>query len=91
MQSTEKSGDYCVWGPDGIAYGPLPLDTLKSWVRGNRVSASSWVFSGREDQWKPAREWPELNSALTDIERGADPEEVISQLEASGPPAFDDE
>lgn len=72
MQSTDKSSGYCVWGRDGITYGPLPLDTLKTWIRGHRISAESWVYSAREDRWQPAREWPELIATIVATKAGTD-------------------
>lgn len=57
----EAIADYfMLWGSDQTAYGPVELATLIGWVQDGRVTAESWVFSGRTGSWLRARKLPEL-------------------------------
>ena len=64
MKSTPESmqtevSDYRVWGSDDIAYGPVDLPTLTTWISDGRVTADDWIFAGSRE-WLPAAQWPEL-------------------------------
>jgi CRP-like cAMP-binding protein len=51
---------YHVWGLDYVAYGPVELPTLVSWIRDDRVLPDSWVFRHDRGEWSRAAETTEL-------------------------------
>ena len=60
MASTSTDIDFTVWGADQVAYGPVELPVLVSWVRGERVTADTWIFDAKHSAWRKAAEIPEL-------------------------------
>lgn len=60
MTDQETKALYWVWGRDRIAYGPVELPELISWIKENRVANDQWIFSGAEERWFKADEIPEL-------------------------------
>jgi Cyclic nucleotide-binding domain len=60
MASNVTETDFTVWGADQAAYGPVELPTLVSWVRGERVTADTWIFDAKNGAWRKAAEIPEL-------------------------------
>ena len=57
---TETSVNYRVWGADNIAYGPVELPGLVTWIKQGKVTANSWVFKEKDAAWSRASELPEL-------------------------------
>src|SRR5690242_507858 len=51
---------YRVWGIDNIAYGPVELPALVSWLKQERVLADTWIFMEASNTWVRAAELPEL-------------------------------
>ena len=51
---------YFIWGIDHVAYGPVELPTVVSWIRDERVLPESWVYEERSARWCPASEVTEL-------------------------------
>jgi len=51
---------YRVWGIDNIAYGPVELPVLVSWLKQERVLADTWLFTEGSNVWTRAAELPEL-------------------------------
>ena len=51
---------YHVWGLDYVAYGPVELPTLVSWIRDDRVLPDSWIFRHDKGEWTKAAETAEL-------------------------------
>lgn len=49
-----------IWGVDNVVYGPVELPMLVSWVKEERVTADTWVYSEQNDAWKKAPEVSEL-------------------------------
>jgi hypothetical protein len=60
MASNSTDIDFTVWGADRVAYGPVELPTLVSWVRGERVTKDTWIFDAKQSAWRKATEIPEL-------------------------------
>ena len=60
MASNSTDIDFTVWGADQVAYGPVELPMLVSWVRGERVTAGTWIFDAKNSAWRKASEIPEL-------------------------------
>lgn len=52
--------DFTVWGVDQNAYGPVELPTLVSWVKGERVTAETWIYDAKNGVWSKASQVPEL-------------------------------
>ena len=57
---TNTSVKFLVWGADSIAYGPVELPGLVTWIKDGRVTASSWVFRQMDGVWSRASDLPEL-------------------------------
>jgi hypothetical protein len=51
---------YRVWGIDNIAYGPVELPILVSWLKQERVTAETWLFTETTNVWTRAADLPEL-------------------------------
>ena len=60
MVSEATNVGFKVWGVDNVVYGPVELPELVRWVKDERVTAGTWVFSEKDDQWAKAPEVPEL-------------------------------
>ncbi len=53
-----------VIGKDGKEYGPVDAQQLKNWIAQGRLDGSSLVKPEGAADWKPLREFPELQSAV---------------------------
>jgi Cyclic nucleotide-binding domain len=60
MASAVTGVGFKIWGVDNVVYGPVELPTLVTWVKDERVTAGTWVYSERNDSWRKAPEVPEL-------------------------------
>ncbi|HXJ76753.1 MAG TPA: cyclic nucleotide-binding domain-containing protein [Candidatus Dormibacteraeota bacterium] len=61
MASANVQGNgFKIWAVDGVVYGPVELPTLVGWVKEERVTATTWVYSEQHDAWRKAAEVPEL-------------------------------
>ncbi|MEY2409687.1 MAG: family transcriptional regulator, cyclic receptor protein [Verrucomicrobiota bacterium] len=49
-----------IWGVDNVVYGPVELPILIAWVKEERVTADTWVYSEQADSWRKAPEVSEL-------------------------------
>jgi CRP-like cAMP-binding protein len=61
---------YYVWGIDNIAYGPVELPALVSWIKQERVLNDTWVFSGASNTWTKANDLQELKPLFGRRESG---------------------
>lgn len=57
---TDASFNYLAWGSDNIAYGPVELPGLVTWIKSGRVTANSWVFRAKDSTWSRASDLTEL-------------------------------
>ena len=57
---TNTSVNYRAWGADNIAYGPMELPGLVTWIKQGKVTANSWVFREKDSVWSRASDLPEL-------------------------------
>ena len=57
---TETSFNYRAWGTDNIAYGPVELPGLVTWIKQGKVTANSWVFREKDSTWSRASDLTEL-------------------------------
>ncbi len=58
--NTDTSVNYLAWGADNIAYGPVELPGLVTWIKQGKVLANSWVFRERDRTWSRASDLAEL-------------------------------
>ena len=57
---TNESVNYWIWGADNIAYGPVELPGLVTWIKQSKVTATTWVFKEMDEAWVHASDLPEL-------------------------------
>jgi CRP-like cAMP-binding protein len=57
---TEASINYRTWGHDNIAYGPVELPALVTWIKQGKVVATSWVYKEPDRVWSRASDLSEL-------------------------------
>src|SRR2546429_7167311 len=62
---------YRVWGADNVAYGPVGLPSLVSWIKEERVTADAWGFLEAERSWQKAAKVPELKMFFQSQSAGA--------------------
>jgi hypothetical protein len=60
MDSEPTNNLFYIWGLDNAAYGPVELPTLVSWIKDERVLATTWVYAERNTTWHRAAELSEL-------------------------------
>jgi len=60
--SDETNYNYRMWGTDNIAYGPVEIPALATWVKQGKVAANTWVFKERDGAWSRASDLPELKA-----------------------------
>lgn len=53
---------YRTWGLDNVAYGPMELPALVTWIRQGRVSPRTWIFREDKGDWARAAEMTELKA-----------------------------
>lgn len=58
--TTEDRTGFKIWGVDNVVYGPVELPTLVSWVKEDRVTADTWIYSEISDAWNKGCNVPEL-------------------------------
>ena len=57
---TDASVNYRAWGADNIAYGPVELPALVTWIKQGKVTANTWVFREKDASWLRASDLTEL-------------------------------
>lgn len=60
MNPNSTGTDFRIWGADNVVYGPVDLPMLIDWVKQERVTAETWVFSEKDDRWQKAAHLPEM-------------------------------
>ena len=76
-QNVEAANAYLAVTDEGVAYGPVDLATLKSWVQEGRVGAHNWIHSVAADSWRKAGQIAEILDAVQTA-TGAERVEVFS-------------
>jgi CRP-like cAMP-binding protein len=54
MENNQEPPSYRIWGVDDVVYGPVDEQTLREWIRDERVAGGTWVFSDATQQWQTA-------------------------------------
>src|SRR3954462_1494167 len=57
---TDENTGFKIWAVDNIVYGPVELPLLVSWVKEERVTRETWIYSEATDSWHKACQVPEL-------------------------------
>jgi CRP-like cAMP-binding protein len=57
---TSSSANFRFWGVDNIAYGPVELPGLVTWIKQGKVRANTWVFKEKDASWSRASDMAEL-------------------------------
>jgi CRP-like cAMP-binding protein len=57
---TDTSINYRAWGADNIAYGPVELPGLVTWIKQGKVTANTWVFKEQDGTWSRVSDLTEL-------------------------------
>jgi CRP-like cAMP-binding protein len=60
MEPTTAGVGFKIWGVDNLVYGPVELPVLVGWVKEERVTKDTWVYSEKDDVWQKAAQVPEL-------------------------------
>jgi hypothetical protein len=60
MQPENQARLFKIWGADELVYGPAELPALIAWVREQRITADTWIYSSDRKAWQPAGSLPEL-------------------------------
>lgn len=61
MEANSADGaGFRIWGVDNVVYGPVELPVLVNWVKEERVTGETWVFSERDNAWQKAARVAEL-------------------------------
>jgi hypothetical protein len=60
MAIGEGGEGFRIWAVDNLVYGPVELPALVGWVKEERVTADTWIFSERDNNWRKAAGLPEL-------------------------------
>jgi CRP-like cAMP-binding protein len=57
---TENANNYLAWGADNIAYGPVELPALVTWIKQGKVGSTTWVYKAQDRAWSRAADLSEL-------------------------------
>ncbi len=60
MEPNHESVGYRIWGVDDVVYGPVDLPVLADWIRDERVTPDTWIYSERDGAWQKASLTAEL-------------------------------
>ena len=61
MNTADSNTGFKVWGVDNMVYGPVELPTLIEWVKDERVTPNTWIYSETDEQWRKAPKVPEIS------------------------------
>jgi CRP-like cAMP-binding protein len=57
---SNMNNPYMAWGTDNIAYGPVELPGLVTWIKQGRVRSDDWIFKEKDRAWSRASDLTEL-------------------------------
>lgn len=60
MQPQKTETGYRIWAVDDVVYGPVEMPTLISWIKEERVTSDTWVFSEKDAGWNRAGSMPDF-------------------------------
>ena len=60
MQVAAAETGYRIWGVDNVIYGPVEMPTLVSWIKEQRVTGDTWIYSERDAGWNRAARIPDF-------------------------------
>src|SRR5262245_25598320 len=76
-----------IWGVDNVVYGPVELPMLVGWVKEERVTADTWVYSEQADAWNKAPNVPELRTFFQNPPAASAASPALQPHEPAGSPA----
>jgi len=82
MAQSESGVGFKIWAVDNVVYGPVELPELVRWVKEERVTATTWVFSEKDDAWRKAASVPELRMFFPATKPGGAASNVIVNMGA---------
>jgi hypothetical protein len=77
-----------IWAVDNQVYGPVELPVLVGWIKDERVTADTWIFSERDDQWQKAAKVPELQMFFRKKDATASGPAPAADASAAPPPVI---
>jgi len=83
--AAEDSNGFKIWGLDGVVYGPVELPTLVSWVKEERVTPDTWLYSESRDEWQKAAKTVETTMFFRDKSAPRSQPGYDTKLMASAP------
>ncbi len=63
--------EYKIIAADDHVYGPIDLDTIRQWVKDERVGAKTWVYESITDRWSYASKISALSDLFPDATTAA--------------------
>ena len=57
--------EYTIIGSDGEEYGPVTTEKVNHWITTGQVNGQTLVRTGKESQWRPLGQLPELKAVLS--------------------------
>lgn len=66
------NGKWRVKNSDGNIYGPIDTETMREWIRDNRVSAEDYISVEGVENWKPAQSLSEFADLFGGVEAPAE-------------------
>src|SRR5687768_16163149 len=60
MQPATADAGYRIWAVDNVVYGPVEMPTLVSWIKEQRVTSDTWIFSEKDAGWQRAGKIPDF-------------------------------
>jgi CRP/FNR family transcriptional regulator, cyclic AMP receptor protein len=81
---TDENTGFKIWAVDNIVYGPVELPVLISWVKEDRVTRDTWIYSEAKDCWNKACQVPELQMFFKSGSSGGGYVSETQLMKASG-------
>jgi len=88
MANGAGSEGFKIWAVDNQVYGPVELPVLVGWVKEERVTAGTWIFSERDDAWQKAAKLPELQMFFRKKEAPVAGSAPAADASAAAPPVI---
>lgn len=73
MDQTPQTTGYKIWAVDDVVYGPVDMPTLVEWIKDERVTADTWVFSCHDNKWTQASQITDLRPVFKAVLPGSLP------------------
>jgi hypothetical protein len=81
---TDDNTGFKIWAVDNIVYGPVELPMLVSWVKEERVTRDTWIYSEAKDSWNKAFQVTELQMFFKTAGSGMGPVTETQLMRTAG-------